>query len=830
MRPVRLELTGFSAYREQTVVDFGDADLHVFVGPTGAGKSSIIDGIVFALYGSVPRYDKANVVAPVINQLSTETRVRLDFTVDEVRFAAVRVVRRTSKGASTKEARLIREIDTDAETVVAGTTTELDDAIVDLLGLTFDQFTKTAILPQGAFARFLVDPPAERQTLLRRLLGMERFTAMASSARQRASIAETKASTLADQLDALDVPSDDDRAAAIERRDRLAESVSALAVDAPRIRDALDTAGREMAALNDAAAITTELEALGVPDDVADVAERLDALAEAATAAAHAHEIARTDDAQASAALVDPTHVQAWSRSSQLIEEIDQGRTALANRQSETTELAKRHTRAADAAAEAVEARDRAKADLEHRRVHAGAAALRPALIVGDACPVCEQTVATAPQSSLDLDDLSAAEAALAAADDAVTTTATTAARAMADVDANTALVERLAADIAETNDQLTSLLNAASIADPDAGLPAEVPDPLAKTVRKAIAARLDTALHAQETASAAANALRDAMASVDEIARRRLALTEESAVASDLAASIRKRFASLDPPAVADQSLSNDLAALVAWAHETAVERRTVHTERFDALQSTTSSLLAELEVHRATARELDVETTADAGPDDLRTAFASALATIDAQLAALADRVELAAALRAEIDELTETASVASELGRLLGARGFEQWLMSDIVHDLAARASEHLSDLARGGWSIAVDGAEFAVIDHRNADERRSARTLSGGETFLTSLALALALADAVAELSVEGAPKLESMFLDEGFGTLDPETLDVVATAIEELGARGRMIGIVTHIAELADRIPVRFVVSNSSGSASVVRAEEDRVST
>ncbi|HEY1117977.1 MAG TPA: AAA family ATPase, partial [Acidimicrobiales bacterium] len=68
MRPVRVELEGFSAFRQLTVVDFTDADLFAFVGPTGAGKSSVIDGMVFALYGSVPRYGREGLVHPVISQ------------------------------------------------------------------------------------------------------------------------------------------------------------------------------------------------------------------------------------------------------------------------------------------------------------------------------------------------------------------------------------------------------------------------------------------------------------------------------------------------------------------------------------------------------------------------------------------------------------------------------------------------------------------------------------------------------------------------------------------------------------------------------------------
>ena len=124
MRPIRLELRGFGAFREQTVIDFDGLDLFALVGPTGAGKSTIIDGIAFALYGSVARYKSANLVAPVVNQLSTEARIRLDFTIGADQYTASRIVRKTAKGASTKEARLER-----GDEVLAGNARELDAAI-----------------------------------------------------------------------------------------------------------------------------------------------------------------------------------------------------------------------------------------------------------------------------------------------------------------------------------------------------------------------------------------------------------------------------------------------------------------------------------------------------------------------------------------------------------------------------------------------------------------------------------------------------------------------------------------------------------------------------
>jgi exonuclease SbcC len=135
----------------------------------------------------------------------------------------------------------------------------------------------------------------------------------------------------------------------------------------------------------------------------------------------------------------------------------------------------------------------------------------------------------------------------------------------------------------------------------------------------------------------------------------------------------------------------------------------------------------------------------------------------------------------------------------------------------------ASQILRELSSGQYDLTHDKGEFFVIDHSDAGLRRGVRTLSGGETFQASLALALALSEQLAGLSTSSA-SLESIMLDEGFGTLDASTLDTVAATLENLASRGdRMVGVVTHVAALAERIPVRFEMSKDArGAAKIVR--------
>ncbi|GIU90174.1 MAG: nuclease SbcCD subunit C [Acidimicrobiia bacterium] len=162
---------------------------------------------------------------------------------------------------------------------------------------------------------------------------------------------------------------------------------------------------------------------------------------------------------------------------------------------------------------------------------------------------------------------------------------------------------------------------------------------------------------------------------------------------------------------------------------------------------------------------------------------------------------------------------------LGDLMRSDRFQKWLLAEALEVLVAEASSTLFALSSGQFSLRYSADdEFVVVDHRNADETRSVRTLSGGETFQASLALALALSNQLAQLSAAGGAKLEAIFLDEGFGTLDAETLDVVAGTIETLGASGRMVGIVTHVPDLAERVPVRFRVARTDKGAAVTRED------
>jgi exonuclease SbcC len=181
------------------------------------------------------------------------------------------------------------------------------------------------------------------------------------------------------------------------------------------------------------------------------------------------------------------------------------------------------------------------------------------------------------------------------------------------------------------------------------------------------------------------------------------------------------------------------------------------------------------------------------------------------------LAARLVRKAEIVEEVIRLDQRARVLRQLANELRQDRLVAYLQEEALELLAEAGSERLLALSDGRYRLVCRGDEFLVVDTWNADEERSVRTLSGGETFLASLALALALAEQVRSISTTDHARLDSLFLDEGFGTLDQDTLRTVVEAIGQLGRDGRLVGVITHVRELADEFARIEVEKSPSGS-------------
>ncbi len=224
--------------------------------------------------------------------------------------------------------------------------------------------------------------------------------------------------------------------------------------------------------------------------------------------------------------------------------------------------------------------------------------------------------------------------------------------------------------------------------------------------------------------------------------------------------------------------------------------ERQRASLDSLDVVQAAQQQISAAL----TAARSRHHEATLDLRRDDERR---KATATL-----------QDAIAKQAAITKLWE------ELNSLIGSsdgKKFRNYAQQFTLEVLLGYANHHLANLSRRYRLERVkDSLALMVVDQDMGDEYRSVHSLSGGESFLVSLALALGLAS----LS-SNRVRVESLFIDEGFGSLDAETLRVAIDALDHLQAQGRKVGVISHVQEMTERIGVRIQVQRQSGGQSRV---------
>jgi exonuclease SbcC len=577
---------------------------------------------------------------------------------------------------------------------------------------------------------------------------------------------------------------------------RLTELVGVLDAAAPKLvelDEAIGAVGREVALASE---LVRALEAVHVPGAARSLGADLVAARSALHGAELDREAAAAEVERASAALAGLPTPDSLRAALAIHDDLDGVRASLAQAEERRRQAAAAVAESSAVVANAERALAHAEALHEEARQRFAAHLLASGLEPGAPCPVCGQDVheAVAIDPPADLgsrrERLDAARAALDAGRERHRRDEVVAERALA-------TIEELQARAAAVEVRLGD--------DHDRGALVE------------LVGRV-TAVYEQ-----VARARQREQQCAEVVTKGRQAVHDLQAEAAALGVGYhaqRDRVASLGPPVPGDDVLVA-WDALAHWAdQERPVQAATLdRAERSRAELTTRRSMLVDALAAEASAAGV----VAPPDVSQLHRAATHALARAAEQVAALERQIELAARLTIERDQAREEAAVAGELGRLLSARGFERWMVAEALQRLAYGASVTLRTLSGGQFSLVLgEDGEFSVTDHANGDEVRPVRTLSGGETFQASLALALALADQLSSLAASGAAKLDAMFLDEGFGTLDPESLDTVAATIESLGSAGRMVGIVTHVRELAARVPVRYEVRKGSATSTVER--------
>ena len=271
------------------------------------------------------------------------------------------------------------------------------------------------------------------------------------------------------------------------------------------------------------------------------------------------------------------------------------------------------------------------------------------------------------------------------------------------------------------------------------------------------------------------------------------------------------------------------ELTALLATPADAFARERQALQQLDDAVQQAQAVLQDRAQMqrrHEAGREQIDdpaeLERLAAELAQQLRIAT-DARAGIRLQLAQDDERLARSAGIRERIESQSACTRTWEQLGELIGSadgkkfRNFAQQLTLDILLDYA---NAHLQGLTRRYRIERLrDSLGLLVVDQDMGDELRSVHSLSGGESFLVSLALALGLAS----LSSHRV-RVESLFIDEGFGSLDAESLNVALDALDRLQSLGRKVGVISHVQEMTERIGVRVRVARLSGGASRIVVE------
>ncbi|TMD59314.1 MAG: SMC family ATPase [Chloroflexi bacterium] len=846
MRPLRLQLKGFTSFREEQNVDFSSLDLFAIAGPTGAGKSSLLDAVTYALYGLVERV--GGECGQLISQGLPSMAVTLEFDVAGERW---RVTRRSYRKGATEV--LLERFGEGKWAPEAGKVREVNDRVTALIGLDYDGFTRAVLLPQGKFDQFLAGDAKDRRRILTDLLDLHLYERMQKQALATAKQAKDRVDFLQKQL-GTDFAGVDEAALSAERERilTLRDHEKRLVGVRKRVQQIVVRRNAVVGALDGLRGCATEArEHIGAASGVARALTRLAAdisRAERDATIASKRAADATKAAETALAKLDVTRERFGTIKDLRELEKKADRFIVARDELVTLQATIKEADAAVAtlrellaakkqvlsAARAVETRDR-DARVAARKVYEKAqhdsalAAVAQGLRKGDRCPVCGSVLAVAPKiaPSASLERAKTALERAETASEASREAVAGAEEGLKDAEREQrSLTEQLAAArkasnertkiVRESEDGLKQIFGARLPNDPGKALRDRIDE--FEALDDALRAADSAASRAREAATTA-HAQRTALLASLETEKARIPLAAATALvtrATSLAAAPLPAFAAR-PPVDGDaaafatfatdlgQGLSHLAEAIDALVKERGVDERSFVDE-------------AALVVGDLAPRAVTLDAFVDTLDTSVRKAAGDASAAEER-----AKRIERDLARKAELSsELVENekrAQLMSTLAKDLQANAIVDFVQAEALRTLAAEGTTRLSYLSSERYRLRFRDEEFSVVDVWNGEEERSVRTLSGGETFLASLALALALSEQIRALATTERARLDSLFLDEGFGSLDADTLSTVVSGIERLGAdNGRLIGVISHVRDLTDQFPRIEVEKTQRGSS------------
>lgn len=771
MKPLQLTMRAFGAYADEQTIDFtllGDKNFFLIHGPTGSGKTTILDAISFALYGSASgdlRESKSlrSDYAPA----EQKTEVEFTFSSGEQIYQVLRAPEQELKkqrGEGTRKvpaaAALFKLLADGSKEPLAAKSDEVTKKVTELIGFKAEQFRQIVLLPQGEFRRFLIAESKDRKAILETIFKTELYRRIETLLADRSSAIDSDYKQLKQQRQfILDSSHCEDQAQLSGKLQELQQQQASIAAALLAAASQLETAKQQRQqaqevhnAFKEAAAAQTALQSLleqrpavaAVKNEAAQ-AEKAAFLEEIynSTLRAHKHNEESKKTALHAAAATTSAQEGLQELHQQLqkqLQLLQLGDITGASDLTQALELLNRHILHLNSETAKLSG---VTAELER---------LAGTLVDNEPCPVCGSphhpkpaTVSAAQKAELQAKMQSLAQktqllqhlqqqyqqAQIQLARCEAAQTAAHSALASADT------------EFLELRDRFKERLTASEFTTQNDFLAALRPESKRRELQQTITTY-------EQNLAAATDRLQRAQAAVDG-----------------------KTAPDLDAVLAAEQHASQHYNGLTAQSAVTARESAELERQQQQLLQ-------------------------------------------LEAKMTALQEAYQTAAAL-------AETAK-GNNTARLT----FSAFVLQAILDDVLQAANLRLTSMSRGRYSLSRTGD---VLDARRENGlnievtdsftgiARPVKTLSGGEIFLASLSLALGLSDVVQAYA--GGIHLDTILVDEGFGTLDTEALDMAIRTLTDLQKGGRLVGIISHVGELRERISARLeVIPGQRGSRAI----------
>ena len=844
--------------------------LFAITGPTGAGKTTLLDAVCLALFGRTPRLDRVNASGnEIMTRGASECLAEVTFISGGVRYCASwsqkKAFRKGVEKLQPPKCRFSRT-SPDEETI-ADSITGVSKAVEQICHLDFERFTRTVVLPQGGFAAFLQADGTSRARILEELTGAEVYRAISRKVYELTQREKEKLEQLRQAQSEQPVMSAEDRAAAEARLAESEKREAELNAHGEKLAAAHAWYARRRELEAKRAALAAEKEAndlaqsefaplaekLNIAERAATLADFYDALSSlrekqkntceeeksAATAAASAAGGAADAEAEALKAVsaFEELRAQAdanadlWGRVTALDSELAacekefaQSSQAAAE-QKEISEQAERKTERLrqeleDALAElpklevssraAAEALEKARDD--ERR--ADLSQLRAALTEGKPCPLCGSVHHPSPFAAQEEEaelfrlheNAERARTEASAADAALRGARETQIRLSAELNAQSAACDaaRTSYDLARSKADAQREVCARKRAERAELFGAKDPAAEREAFQKEQASAEKRAARAREAETAAKIATARAQTEWDQ---RKQARAVCEAEVSTRETAFAERLQKLG---FRDESEWHSAAL-----DETERARLTAERDRLEQRARELAALLPQAEAELA-AHGTPPEIPSD-GLDEQISQCRAALTDLLTSRGADAEALQRDDERRVRLAELEQQekaqekrAAVWRTLCDHIGSAKGDQF--SRYVQGLTFRRLVHAANVQLERLSERYrlrpgedDALRLDVVDLWQGGQSRSCKSLSGGESFIVSLALALALSHGMKEVNVD------SLFLDEGFGTLDEDSLETVLECLDRLRESGRLVGVISHVRLLQERIDCRIAV-------------------